>query len=206
MWEWKRSRWCGVTFKGLRFQFLEASLFTLLVTVSGARRTDGTGESTLVSKETVHLNRKSDVIKRPIGCQFHGLCHRKLYFHHKILRAQQYKPSGDILRYVLLKENPINPFFSPLRTKSQQQWLTDECQLPFSPSELICSILETKAFLQLSLLCEGWERGETVSVFFFHFLFFFLCQQLWHGFSRWRRITIWIFPSTSGEQSCDYWD
>lgn len=31
----------------------------------------------------------------------------------------------------------------------------------------------TKAFLQLSLLCEGWERGETVSVFFFFFIFFF---------------------------------
>lgn len=31
----------------------------------------------------------------------------------------------------------------------------------------------TKAFLQLSLLCEGWERGETVSVFFFFFFIFF---------------------------------
>ena len=135
MWEWKRSRWCGVTFKGLRFQFLEASLFTLLVTVSGARRTDGTGESTLVSKETVHLNRKSDVIKRPIGCQFHGLCHRKLYFHHKILRAQQYKPSGDILRYVLLKENPINPFFPPcVQRVSSSDWLMSVSYLFLPPN------------------------------------------------------------------------
>lgn len=66
--------------QGAAFSILGASLFTLIVNVSGARGTDGTGESTLVSKETVHSNRKSDVVKRPIGCQFYGVVLQEIIF------------------------------------------------------------------------------------------------------------------------------
>lgn len=63
-------------------------------------------------------------------------------------------------------------FFFPLRTKSQQQWLTDECRLPFSPSELICSILERKPSCSC-LCCVKDGSGVRLSLFFFFFLHFF---------------------------------
>lgn len=103
-----------------------------------------------------------------------GLCYRTLCFHHKILRTQQNKPSGDILRYVLLKENPIKPFFFfSLAYKESAAVIDWWVSATFFSLRTDMQHFGTKAFLQLSLLCEGWERGETVSVFFFIFFFFF---------------------------------
>lgn len=103
-----------------------------------------------------------------------GLCYRTLCFHHKILRTQQNKPSGDILRYVLLKENPIKPFFfffPCVQRVSSSDWLMSVGYLFLPPNWYAAFWNESLP----AVVSAVWRMGAgwDCLCFFFHFFFFF---------------------------------
>lgn len=178
--KWKRSRGCGkVDNLRAEISIFGASLFTLIVNLPGVRRRrgqDGGGESGHVSKE--------------LNCD----CEKNSAFFNDIQVLGAKCSNGSwleiIRRHFQFRVIQITPSFA---SESQQLWVTGERQLPLN---------WFVAFWNQSLpaAVSAVKDGSRLKAFFF------FCQQLWHGFSRWQRITIWIFPSTSGEQSCDYWD